>query len=74
MSKNVVTHPHTITFSGRMPADEMERASLFGNHPEINEARKTLEAALAKAGYPHEVVSHVTRPRVRKEVSPVDVA
>ena len=69
-----MTQKHSITYSGFLPADEMERHALFAAHPEILEARRALATALSKAGYPHSVEAKVVRTVVRKpKVAPVEL-
>jgi hypothetical protein len=58
-----MNNKHTLTFTGELPSDEMERSALFGANPDINRARVELQEAFAAAGYPHVAVSHVVRPR-----------
>ncbi len=59
----MANHKHTLTFSGELPADEMDRANLYAKNPEINASRVALVEAFKKSVHPHEAVSHVTRPR-----------
>ncbi len=56
------THKHTLTFEGDVPADEMERATLFA-HPEIQAARTALVEAFKKAGHPHTASSKTVKPK-----------
>lgn len=62
----MTTHPHTLTFTGHLPADEMERSAMFAANPAILKARRDLEAAFEKAGHPHTSKSHVVRLKARK--------
>ena len=61
-----INHKHTLTYSGVLPADEMDRLAMHAANPEINQARLALVAAFKKAGFPHDAVSHVVRPRTVK--------
>lgn len=71
-SPKPATHRHTITFSGHMPADEMDRYAVHATNPEIVAARDALLQALHAAGYPHTVESKVIRPRTVKNVEDVE--
>ena len=56
------TYKHTLTFEGDVPADEMERASIFV-HPKVIEARAALIQAFKDAGHPHTASSKVIKPK-----------
>ena len=52
---------HVLTFTGSLPADEMERHALLTKNPEILASRQALAAAFTKAGFKHEHTSKLIR-------------
>ena len=55
-------HTHFLTFEGKVPADEMERAKLFAND-EVLAAKNALLAAFKKAGVVYTAASKIVCPR-----------
>jgi hypothetical protein len=56
------THTHTLTFTGSVLDNEMDRAPILG-HAKVREARDALIAAFEEAGAPHTFQSAVVKPR-----------
>ena len=57
----IETQRHVLTFTGSLPADEMERHALLTKNPEILASRQALAAAFTKAGFKHEHTSKLIR-------------
>ena len=53
----IETQRHVLTFTGSLPADEMERHALLTKNPEILASRQALAAALTKEVFNHEHTS-----------------
>ncbi len=65
------THTHTLTFTGMVPATEMDRVAIYSG--EVREARDALLKALDAAGFKHTVEQTVKAPRKTRAPKPAPV-